>query len=72
MNLLRRRSASLNLLAERDFRNYFIADAMFDFAEKVKVIGVERRDVSEDIGQIIFFLYTIIRLRKIIIKISNI
>ena len=42
MNLPRRRPASLNLLAERDFRNYFIADAMFDFAEKVSRGGAAR------------------------------
>ena len=36
MNFLRRRPASLQLLAERDFRNYFIADAMFDFAAQLR------------------------------------
>lgn len=38
MNFLRRRPASLQLLAERDFRNYFIADAMFDFAAQLRQV----------------------------------
>ncbi|MXX52629.1 MAG: MFS transporter [Dehalococcoidia bacterium] len=38
MNFLRRRPASLQLLVERDFRNYFIADAMFDFAAQLRQV----------------------------------
>lgn len=40
MNLLRRRPASLELLAERDFRNYFMADAMFDFAAQLRQVAM--------------------------------
>ena len=31
---------SLQLLAERDFRNYFIADAMFDFAAQLRQVAM--------------------------------
>lgn len=40
MNFLRRRPASLRLLTERDFRNYFIADAMFDFAAQLRQVAM--------------------------------
>lgn len=40
MNFLQRRLASLQLLAERDFRNYFVADAMFDFAAQLRQIAM--------------------------------
>ena len=40
MNLLRRRPASLQLFAERDFRNYFVADAMFDFAAQLRQVAM--------------------------------
>ena len=40
MNFLRHRPASLRLLAERDFRNYFIADAMFDFAAQLRQVAM--------------------------------
>ena len=40
MNFLRRRLASAQLLSERDFRNYFIADAMFDFAAQLRHVGM--------------------------------
>ena len=40
MNFLRRRPASFQLLAERDFRNYFVADAMFDFAAQLRLIAM--------------------------------
>lgn len=40
MNLLRRRPASVQLLAERDFRNYFVADAMFDLAAQLRQVGM--------------------------------
>ncbi len=40
MNFLRRRPASFQLLAERDFRNYFVSDAMFDFAAQLRLIAM--------------------------------
>lgn len=40
MNFLRRRPASLQLLGERDFRNYFIADAMFDFGAQLRQVAM--------------------------------
>lgn len=40
MNLLSRRPASLQLLSERDFRNYFVADAMFDFAAQLRQVAM--------------------------------
>lgn len=40
MNLLSRRIAPLQLLAERDFRSYFIADAMFDFAAQLRQVAM--------------------------------
>ena len=40
MNFLRRRPASIQLLSERDFRNYFIADAMFDFAAQLRHVAM--------------------------------
>ena len=39
-NLLRRRPASVQLLAERNFRNYFIADAMFDFGAQLRQVAM--------------------------------
>ncbi len=36
MRLLKRRPASLSILADKDFRNYFIADAPFEFGAEVR------------------------------------